>query len=75
MRLGIAFLTLLPLLSSVLARGPRPEPSGATTDSLECDVAITGGGAAGSYAAVRLRDAGKKVTVVEPKTHPIWEVT
>jgi hypothetical protein len=69
MRLGIVFLAVPALLSSVLARGPRPEPRGARKDSLECDVAIMGGGAAGSYAAVRLRDAGKKVIVIEQKTH------
>lgn len=33
------------------------------------DVVVLGGGASGSYAAVRLKDSGKTVAVVEQKTH------
>lgn len=33
------------------------------------DVIILGGGASGSYAAVRLKDSGKTVVLVEQKDH------
>ncbi|KLU88222.1 hypothetical protein MAPG_07209 [Magnaporthiopsis poae ATCC 64411] len=33
------------------------------------DVAVIGGGASGSYAAVRVKDAGKSVVVIETKSH------
>jgi heterodisulfide reductase subunit A-like polyferredoxin len=36
-----------------------------STDIIERDVAIIGGGSAGTYAAVRLRDLGKSVIVIE----------
>ncbi|OIW22922.1 FAD/NAD(P)-binding domain-containing protein, partial [Coniochaeta ligniaria NRRL 30616] len=38
-------------------------------DTIVKDVVILGGGASGSYAAVRLKDSGKSVVVIEQKSH------
>jgi ribulose 1,5-bisphosphate synthetase/thiazole synthase len=38
-------------------------------DTIVRDVVVLGGGASGSYAAVRLKDFGKTVVVVEQKDH------
>ena len=38
-------------------------------DTIVRDVVVLGGGASGSYAAVRLKDFGKTVVVVEKKDH------
>ena len=37
----------------------------ASADIIERDVAIIGGGSAGTYSAVRLKDMGKSVVVIE----------
>jgi hypothetical protein len=52
------------------AAGPAASASAATADTANCriierDVAIVGGGSSGTYTAVRLRDLGKSVVVVE----------
>ena len=39
--------------------------SNASADVIERDVAIIGGGSAGTYSAVRLKDMGKSVVVIE----------
>ncbi|KLU90854.1 hypothetical protein MAPG_09379 [Magnaporthiopsis poae ATCC 64411] len=50
------------IASTLLAARAAARPSAAT---IECDVAIIGGGAAGSHAAVWLRDHGLSVVVIE----------
>jgi Flavin containing amine oxidoreductase len=50
---------------SLAARfGARPALAGQDS-SLACDVCVIGGGSAGTYAAVRLRDLGKTVVLIE----------
>jgi heterodisulfide reductase subunit A-like polyferredoxin len=39
------------------------------TADVEVDVAIIGGGASGSYAAVKLKDMGKSVVLIEREDH------
>ncbi|KKY16196.1 putative amine flavin-containing superfamily [Diplodia seriata] len=56
------------LTSSVLA-SPTGFNNFKPEDVIERDVVILGGGAAGAYAAVRLRDAGKSVVVIEKEDH------
>ncbi|KAL1616919.1 hypothetical protein SLS54_008124 [Diplodia seriata] len=56
------------LTSSVLA-SPTGFKNFKPEDVIERDVVILGGGAAGAYAAVRLRDAGKSVVVIEKEDH------
>ena len=46
------------------AIGPRASRAAAAT-VIDCDVCIVGGGAAGTYAAVRLGDLGKSVMLLE----------
>jgi heterodisulfide reductase subunit A-like polyferredoxin len=49
-------------LSRVVIAGQYPHPQ------VDVDVAILGGGASGTYAAVRLReDYGKSIILVEPE--------
>lgn len=50
------------IVSTLFAARAAARPGAAT---IECDVAIVGGGAAGSHAAVWLRDHGMSVVVVE----------
>lgn len=51
---------------SILALELYPCLGQSSTDTIDVDVAIVGGGAAGSYAAVRLReDFNKTVVVIE----------
>lgn len=40
-------------------------PQQKQNEIIHCDVAVIGGGSSGTYAAVRLKDEGKKVVVVE----------
>jgi hypothetical protein len=54
-----------PLASAGLATGLGSRTAGARAADLTCDVAIIGGGAAGTYAALGLRDRGLSVVVVE----------
>ncbi|MBE3042299.1 NAD(P)/FAD-dependent oxidoreductase, partial [Candidatus Bathyarchaeota archaeon] len=56
-------LGFLPLLAAASAGG---EPRGSV---LERDVCIIGGGASGTYAAVRLADEGYSVAVIEKEDH------
>lgn len=64
----ILLLSLYAGLSPVLAVNVRDDfdaqnyPSG---DVITRDVAVIGGGATGTYGAVKLRDAGKSVVLVE----------
>lgn len=53
------------LASAGLATGLGSRAAAARGGDLECDVAIIGGGAAGTYAALGLRDRGLSVLVVE----------
>lgn len=57
------------LLQSVSATvcEPRGQYPTADQDVIKRDVAIIGGGSSGTYAAVKLKDAGKTFVVVEPK--------
>ncbi|MEO6603758.1 MAG: FAD-dependent oxidoreductase [Polyangiaceae bacterium] len=58
--------TVLKLLaSSAAATGLLVKNAQAGGTDLERDVAIIGGGGAGTYAALRLRDQGKSVAVIE----------
>jgi hypothetical protein len=63
---GIARRSVLKLLASSAATTSllSREASARGTD-LQRDVAIVGGGAAGTYAALRLRDQGKSVVILE----------
>ena len=58
----IAFVSSSPSSSSALN-----EAYYNSSDILDYDVCVIGGGAAGTYTAIRLRDKGKKVAVVEIK--------
>lgn len=57
------------LLQSVSASACKPRTQNQTADHdvIKRDVAIIGGGSSGTYAAVKLMDAGKTFVVVEPK--------
>lgn len=67
------FSRLLFLVGICLARGIMGDvldPSNyAATDVIVTDVAIIGGGSAGTYAAINLRKMGQKVVLVEKKKH------
>jgi hypothetical protein len=65
----LSALAGLVVVSPVLAVPAEPHRRSGAIEKLECDVAILGGGAAGAYAAVRLRDMGNKVIVIEKKSH------
>jgi flavin-dependent amine oxidoreductase len=57
---------LLPLFAlTSLVQGLPSKGKSAACDVAEVDVLIIGGGATGTFAATKLRDQGKKVTVVE----------
>jgi hypothetical protein len=73
MKHAFAALAWAPLLVQAVA--PINDADFAPGSVIERDVAILGGGASGSYAAVRLReDFGRSVVVIEPKDHlvRIW---
>lgn len=59
-------LSLLLLFATVTAGGPLGERDN-NENLVEVDVAIIGGGSAGTYSAVRLHDMGKTVAVIERK--------
>ncbi|KAF7596497.1 hypothetical protein BBP40_001369 [Aspergillus hancockii] len=62
----IAVLTL----TAIITNAPSAAEEDFTTDStITRDVCIIGGGATGTYAAIRLRDMGKSVVVVERNGH------
>ncbi|GAB7363668.1 hypothetical protein MBLNU230_g4238t1 [Neophaeotheca triangularis] len=66
MRFGLVFVSAI---ATGLARA-IDESDFAVEDIIERDVAILGGGASGTYAAVRLReDLNVSVIVIEPKDH------
>ncbi|KAK8054367.1 Amine oxidase [Apiospora saccharicola] len=57
------------LLQSVSATVCKPRSQYPTADQqiIKRDVAVIGGGSAGTYAAIKLKDAGKTIVVIEPK--------
>ena len=57
----------MPLLETLIAFLAVSGPAIATQPTKEADVVIIGGGAAGSHAAVRLRDDFKKSIVLVEK--------
>lgn len=65
---GPAMLALVPLVASVFAHTIH-ESQFKPTDIVTKDVAIVGGGASGTYAAIRLKDKGKTVALIEQKDH------
>jgi heterodisulfide reductase subunit A-like polyferredoxin len=64
----VALATSLSVLAAPSSKvGPcTPFP---TAGTLQVDVAIIGGGASGSYAAVALKDQGKSVAIIEKNNH------
>lgn len=58
-------LAVLQLLGLLFWSASAVKPCQNSTDIIERDVAIIGGGSAGTYAAVRLKDLGKSVIVIE----------
>ena len=66
--LRVLTFSLLSLVSTGIAAPPLPSLEVSTFNPLDVitkDVAIIGGGSAGTYAAIKLKDAGKSVVVVE----------
>ncbi|KAI1269172.1 FAD/NAD(P)-binding domain-containing protein [Xylariaceae sp. FL1019] len=69
----VGLLAIFPTrsLSDWVGRDPSTSDWGARSNSrvdvIERDVAIIGGGSSGTYSAVRLRDHGKSVIVIEKK--------
>lgn len=55
------------VLSTFTTARPIDESGFAPEDIIIRDVAVIGGGASGSYAAVRIKDEGKSVVVIETK--------
>lgn len=62
--ISVTALVLTLGISGVTARGSDPSTC-LSRDVVNVDVAIIGGGATGTYAALALKDAGKSVVVVE----------
>ncbi|KAH6869194.1 FAD dependent oxidoreductase [Thelonectria olida] len=62
-------LALLPLVTCALAHTIHESSRFKPTDIITKDVAIVGGGASGTYAAIRLKDKGKTVALIEQKDH------
>lgn len=58
-------LKLLGASAAGVAAAATPREALASAPIIERDVCVIGGGGAGAYAAVKLRDAGKSVVVVE----------
>ncbi|RDA82435.1 hypothetical protein CP532_6279 [Ophiocordyceps camponoti-leonardi (nom. inval.)] len=69
-RLATALLSLAILATTASVRAETEEGDEAATAPtiISRDVCILGGGSSGTYAAVRLKDQGKTVVVVEPKS-------
>lgn len=72
--LGPLFSAALVLASGIAATHTssltesRARPASNVTNIITRDVVIVGGGASGAHAAVRLRDMGKTVVVVERRS-------
>jgi len=64
-----AFSLVLGLFASIATASRIDESKFKPGDIIARDVAIIGGGASGSYAAVRLRDSGKTVVVIDQADH------
>ncbi|WEW58961.1 hypothetical protein PRK78_004429 [Emydomyces testavorans] len=71
--MGYALFSLLPLFSVAFLTGSivngAPSDEGLKKDVTTTDVCIIGGGSTGTYAAIKLKDEGKKVVVVERNDH------
>ena len=52
-------------LAAVQPRDATSYQNFASADIIERDIAVIGGGSAGTYSAVRLKDMGKSVVVIE----------
>lgn len=65
----ILFTILLAAFLRAAIALPRPDGDFDPNDVFTCDVCVIGGGAAGTYAAIRLHDMGKNVVVVEKQDH------
>jgi ribulose 1,5-bisphosphate synthetase/thiazole synthase len=61
---AIAFIALATATSATI-----DESKFSAADTIVRDVVILGGGASGSYAAIRLKDFGKTVVVIEEQNH------
>jgi ribulose 1,5-bisphosphate synthetase/thiazole synthase len=62
-------LALLALATCAFAHTIHESSQFKPTDIITKDVAIVGGGASGTYAAIRLKDKGKTVALIEQKDH------
>ncbi|OTB07891.1 hypothetical protein M426DRAFT_52633 [Hypoxylon sp. CI-4A] len=62
---SVALVSSLPLLVSALAANSKTNCENA--EVITRDIAIIGGGATGTYAAINLKDQGKSIVVVEKK--------
>lgn len=70
--MALSWTTILAAATLLAARSAADridEGKYSPIDIIVKDVVILGGGASGSYAAVRLKDQGKSVIVVEQKDH------
>lgn len=64
---SVGFWLLATAVPLVLSAPPASERDFQPEDIVTRDVCILGGGSTGTYAAIRLRDRGQDVVVVEPK--------